>query len=56
MKYEKGRKERVMKRPDICKNSVTIATATVFPQLKYANGFTKSIKTALYCSNLHPVR
>jgi hypothetical protein len=45
-----------MKRRTFLKYSVTIATATVFPQLIYANGFTKSIKTALYCSNLHPVR
>ena len=45
-----------MKRRTFIKQSALMSTAIIFPQLVQANWFTKSIKTALYCSRINPVR
>jgi len=49
-----------MRRRDFIKNSALIGTAMMFPQLATASwslrDTRRAIKTALYCSRLHPVR
>ena len=45
-----------MERRTFMKYSMVMGTTVMFPEIATANWFTKSIKTALYCSRLHPAR
>ena len=45
-----------MQRRTFMKYSMVTGATVIFPEIATANWFTKSIKTALYCSRLHPAR
>jgi hypothetical protein len=55
-KLHQLKKGELMQRRTFMKYSMVTGATVMFPEMATANWFTKSVKTALYCSRLHPVR